>query len=370
MTTADASTTVEFTPKVFLQHVPPIANWIEWLALAQAATTLEQKLGLLHVGFDVEMQQSWRLEKDMTATERALFRLGVAEGELIPIIYRVKFYLGVADGWTQASLLRDEGLFAGDEPKYVILNPHGGYSERLQSQQRQVLARKAFDMLSARFFKPLIDVLERAERAERDEISWLYVQLLDLSLPLIQDFFRIDQKGCVRNLSKRWSDDRRPQSENQVIDFLLKLPRLLWNWKEGGISNYDSAADQQKKRELNGARRAVVDSAKLWMIEVLAELKELKVLEPWLLDFDEPCLAKLTEIALRNELSRHDHLVLETRKVATIDEACLLGSASGWLLKKHELMTAEAARLRSIKTAQLEMQEAAKRVAKLTGQQP
>jgi len=58
-------------------------------------------------------------------------------------------------------------------------------------------------------------------------------------------------------------------------------------------------------------------------------LDELNLLHRWILEFDNPCLAKLKEIALRRELSSHRHPVTEDRKVADIDEACYLGSSAG-----------------------------------------
>jgi hypothetical protein len=82
------------------------------------------------------------------------------------------------------------------------------------------------------------------------------------------------------------------------------------------------------------------------MVEVLVALGRLEVLRKYLLELLEPdpCLAKLKEIALREHFSNHHNLVREDRPVASLDEACYLGSEAAWLLKEYELMTKEYTR--------------------------
>jgi len=341
----------EFTPKDFLQQVPPIRTWPEWLKLAQAATTFEQKLGLLHVGFDVEVHANnkWALPGELTSTDR------------------LKFYFGTADGWTDASHFRYEGLLWSEEETYHTgRDKNHNAVKRTVSDQRQLLARKAFEMLARNYLRPMLHWLENTNHRDRDEDVWTRRFVLDPAFLMLQEFFAIE-KGGVRNLSGPYRD--RTPSEELAVEFLLKLPKLLWSWQEDEINSYDNAETKAEKEHDNQVARQTVAAAKLWIIEVLAELQELDLLKPWLIDdFDETCLAKLKEIALRRELRQNFHHVQKDRRAATIDEACFAGSEAAWLLKKRDVMVRENDRLRDIRHAQRERDEADERVRKLTGQ--
>lgn len=343
----------EFTPKDFLQHVPPIGTWAEWFKLAQAATTFEQKLGLLHVGFDVEVQANGKkaIPGKPTSTDR------------------LKFYFGVADGWTNASHFRYEGLLWSDEESYFVgRDKHHNALKRTVSEQRHLLARKAFDMLARNYLRPMLEWLKEANHRDHGEDAWVRRFLFDPAFLMIQEFFAIENGG-VRNLSGPYCD--RSPSEDLAVEFLLKLPKLLWSWQEDEIESYDSAETKAQKERDNPVARQVVAAAKLWIIEVLAELRKLDLLKPWLINgFDESCVTKLKEIALRRALMQNFHHVLKDRRAATIDEACFAGSEAAWLLKQRELMVRESDRLQAIRHAQRERDNADERVRKLTGGQP
>jgi len=346
MTVCDLpATPAEFTPRDFLQEVPPVRAWSEWLKLAQAATTFEQKLGLLHVGFDVETHVGGKL----AATDR------------------LKFYFDAADGWTETSSFRYEGLLWSQEETYHVgHDKHHNALKRTVSEQRQQLARKAFEMLARHYFKPMLHWLENANHRDRDEEVWMRRFLLDPAFLFIREFFAIERAG-VRNLTERYRD--RSPSEELVVEFLLKLPQLLWSWQEDEINSYDSAETKAGKERDNRLAAQIVAAAKLWIIEVLADLGELDLLTKWLVtDFDEPCVAKLEEIALRTKLKEHYHHVQKDRPATTIDEACFAGSEAAWLLKKRSLLVRENGRLREIQYAERERDEAAERVTRLTRQ--
>jgi hypothetical protein len=101
------------------------------------------------------------------------------------------------------------------------------------------------------------------------------------------------------------------------------------------------------------------------MIEVLAQLDRLDILKKWLLELDAACLAKLKEIAFRNKLDKYERD--EERNVATLDEACYLGSKSAWLLKEYELKKRESGRLSKIREARQRKAEADQTIAELSG---
>lgn len=328
-----------FGAAAFMHEVRPIRNWHEWVQLAQAATTFDQKLGLLHVGFDMWLDRREYDEPSYKADDR------------------LQFYFDVANGWTNARHFREEGLFRDDEPNYRINNR----IERTRSEQRQLLAQKAFDMLAQRYFKPKLSWLEEMDFQSREDRPIIRNYLRGLEFQLVMNFFT-PREGVMQNISLR--KDSRP-SERQVIDFLLKLPKLIWSWKEHEIMSYDREEERLRKEAYNCDERKAVATAKSWAIEMLSALDELEVLNDSSLELDETCLAKLTEIAFRTKLKHYYCPVSEDRRVLTLDEACLAGSAAAWMLKRHELVTNERARLQEIRTAEFEATKAAQRVAEL-----
>lgn len=344
-----------------MQEVRPPNSWGEWLGFTKESKTLTQKLGLLHGAFDFEMgREEWDSDKK--------------EYKAYTTADRLETFFGIADGWADKSLLRTKGIPWGEEPKYYVgRDKYGNSIERTESEQRQVLARKAFDMLVVHFFR-MPEVREDSYDRTNEENRWISRFVFGPLFPVVQNFFCIRMDGSrnkVRNLS--WRSEQRPQSEKQAVNFLLKLPKFLWEWKEPSVSYWGKSPEdkaRQKKEEENIlAMRAIVDGAKPWMIEILAELHELRLIGEWIRELDEPCLATLKEIALQNELAHHRrHPVTEDRKVATIDEACYTGSPAGWLLKKYELMTREHKRLTAIQEAEWARDKAAREVEELTRQ--
>ncbi|GEM_PF-1394943 len=345
--------------KQFMQVARPPRNWGEWLERARAAETIHEKLGLLHGAFEVELGRG-----DWDHAAKA-FREYSDSG-------RIETFFEIADGWADKDLLRTEGVRWSDEPRCRIGRDSRNQLERTESEQRQQLARKAFDMLVVNFFKmPEI----RGDEFDRGnmEARWIKDFVFGPLFPVVQNFFRIhnyEKEGhaYVRNLSLH--GEQRLQNEKVVVNFLLKLPKFLWSWKDPEISYWgkspEDVARQEKEKDGVLAMRTVVDGAKPWMIEVLAVLRELDLLEKWILELDGSCLAMLKKIALRNQFGTHIHPVTKDRRVVTIDEACYLGSPAGWLLKKHELMTREHKRLNAIRSAEWKRQDADRTIEKLT----
>lgn len=333
----------------FLEHVAPISTWGEWLKLADAATTYEQKLGLLHVGFDVE---------EMGPREK------YGEPNYTPYD-RLAFYFSVADGWTDSSNFRTKGLGWQDEPQYFAgwRDSDGVRRQKSQSEQRQLLAQKAFDMLVSNFFVKQAWVKEARFHSRTDEEKIRHL-LGDPVFLIVQEFFRAEE-GVIRNLAERHDNEHHRQKK--VIEFLLWLPPLLWNWTEKEIRPYDSEQETEKKKQRNQADASIVAQAKLWMIEVLSALRELNVLDPWVLELDRPCLTRLTEIALRNTFRCHPP-VSSDRPVATLDEACFLNSQAAWMVKKHGIMKEQYTLLQAISDAERQVEEARRKVAALTQQ--
>lgn len=62
----------------------------------------------------------------------------------------------------------------------------------------------------------------------------------------------------------------------------------------------------------------------------------------------------------------HRHPVLNDRPVATLDEACYVGSMTAWFLEEYELRKREHNRLELILEAERQKEEADQQIKKLT----
>jgi len=326
------------------REVRPIRNWHEFLAFWGKEETgiYDRMLGLLHVGFNVSLERGNWDEPDYDEIDR------------------IRFYLAIADGWTNyltwADPRNDVRYQAGYDEKGYPVNKTGG-------ELRQELARKAFDILAQKFFRGL-KLLDGGSRGDELNNAW-YERILSPQLfSDILNFFRSETRGesgsvVIRNISLH-----REMSHNEqfVIDFLLNLAQFLWSWERKESQKCRTLKQKELWEFANKERRSRVEMAKPWMIEVLNYIRRLDVLREWLLELNEPCLAKLKEIALRSKLSTFRHSVRENRPAVSIEEACYVDSAAGWLLKEYELKRAEQARLKEIREAEEARENADRRI--------
>lgn len=319
------------------REVRPIHSWNEFLEHWQEATTYEEMLGLLHVGFALPFDS------------------------VNDYIDKLVFYFGVADGWIDRDLLQTPA----DKEKFYRVGSSRGFNFRDEIKRprefRQMLAFKAFDMISQNFFKE--ESKNSSDRLTTNQGKWVASERL---LPVIQSFFRTEDRSFEKKYKNRnlhYWPEHRTHSEEHAIVFLLKLAEYIWDWKE---KEFTELSPCESEKKMATERRSFLDSAEPWMIDVLACLKRLDVLRKWLLELNEPCLAKLKGIALHNELKWHYHPVLHDRPVTTIDEACCAGSTAAWLLKEREIKKAEHERLSAVLVAELAREEAEKQLRRLT----
>jgi hypothetical protein len=333
---------VEATHNLFTREIRPIRNWHEWLERWQAAVSLEEMLGLLHVGFNVSLDCSQWSEKIYSNIDRLIF------------------YFMIADGWGDSSLLEIPEDRGND---YQVGRDHNGnVIHKTPSELRQLLAQKAFGVLCQNFFKA-----ELHEGRNGFEGDWETVVCSEQLFPIIQKYFRADDRRFssgihIRNLPYRHHEQS--HSGKLATNFLINLAKFIWRWKEHQIwlSNPDLGELEKQQRKV----RARLDAAKPWTVEVLSWLGELNVLREWIMELDRPCLAKLREIAMRQKLEGHRHSVAKERKVSTLDEACYVGSKSAWFLKEYELKRREHERLTSILEEQRKIEEADRKIKKLS----
>ncbi len=336
------------------REIQPIRNWNEWLERWLLAATIEEMLGLLHAGFNVPLEHSRYGEKEYDNIDRAVF------------------YLTIADGWADNDLLKtptDREL--GERECRFGRDQHGNRVHRTASELRQVVALKAFDILCLNFFRT--ELKKEGRYGESFGRFWEQGVASNRLFPVILDFFRTEELKAYEML---WLDRvrirnltcQRECSHNEELarNFLLNLARFIWEWKETDV-RLGYGEDQKKAIEKRDAEmRARLDAAKPWMVEVLVSLGGFDLLREWMLELNKPCLDKLKEIALRNKLDECLHPVTKDRKVATLDEACYLGSQVAWLLKEHELKVSENKRLNAIREAERKKEEANRRIKELT----
>ena len=340
---ASAKKEAEEVRSLISRKVRPFRNWSEWLDRWNQAEVLEEMLGLLHAGFQVPYYPCNSTEKEYT-------RLNC-----------VIFYLAIADGWQHHHWLENK-----DDRTYF--SGWKGEEFNCESKLRRMLASKAFKMLCQNFFgkfdKPQKDAQEYSQR------EWLEIIHSEKLLPAIQNFFRrqgvegMISSNSIRNLpGPDWKANQSPEVKT-ALGFLLNLAEVLWEWKEASIQRYCDPTEDELKKQASG--RARVEAAKLWMIEVLSMHEQLGFLSKRMLSLNAGCIEKLKEIAMRTELSSYSHHVSSSRPVETLEEAILAGSREALFLKRHEVAVAEDRRLREIKEAERQKNEAEEKLRKIT----
>lgn len=321
---------------LFSREIRPIRNWHEFLERWQVATTLEEMLGLLHAGFNVQLDQCVGDDRTYSSTDR------------------LKFYFRLADGWARSAL-----SLLGDSPedreeRYRFgHDQHGRTIYRSQNELRQIVARKAFDLLSTNFFSTA-----RCQDVVLEEI-W----------SMVKDFFRSEKSGLareriiIRNLSA--NREKISHQETLAVNFLLGFADFLWFWKKDEINDWDDKVCRQRKVEYNLFVRTRISEAMPWLIEILVFLKRLDILDPYILVLNDDCLAKLEEITKRSKLNPSDHPVKVERPVESLSEAILAGSLAANFLLRCRTMKKEYERLSAIREAEEEAESARRRVEEL-----
>jgi hypothetical protein len=329
------------------REIRPERNWHELMERWQAAVTKGDMEGVLHRGFSVSFEKGHYEEREYDHIDRLIF------------------YFIIADGWNdhyQLYLPTDK-----KERYFVGWDPNGNSVNKTQSELRQQLARKAFDVLCLNFFKE-VKLLGGGKYGNDFNYEWQKTIISGKLFPFIRHFFRAKKEHfgdriIICNLSRQ--NDKRSHNEEHAVNFLLNLTEFIFGWEETEITSWSNNKDVIKKH--NCKMRSILDASKPWMIEILTNLDRLDVLQKkWVLKFDKACLAKLKEIALHSSFSQHQDPVREDRPASTIDEACYLGSKAAWLLKKHELIIREHKRFEAISKEKRKKAEADSKIKNLT----
>ncbi|MCX6786572.1 MAG: hypothetical protein NTU85_02000 [Candidatus Kaiserbacteria bacterium] len=334
------------------REIRPIRNWYEWLLLWAKTETIEEMLGLLHVGFNVSLEKETPGELEYDEVDRIIF------------------YFTMADGWADGPSLRLPN--DGNKEYRTGFDLNGWVIKKRPFELRQQLAKKAFDMLCMNFFKTELRD-DRAGSSPEFQTEWEKIVTSKRLFPIIQKFFEVKDlpvNGMVkiRNFSER--NEKRSHNEQLVVKFLLNLTEFVWEWKEDEIPWFTPDKEKERVENQNVEMHSRLNSSKPWMTEVLIGLDEIDTLARWMIKIDENCLSKLRVIAFSTELRKFKkHPVKRDRRVATLEEACFAGTPAAIFLKTRELVMREHTRLTKILKAEQVLEKASRKVEELTAKQ-
>lgn len=329
---------------LFSREIRPLRNWSEWLDRWQSAVSIEEMLGLLHMGLTVSTKTSHDIE---------------------PAVSPFEFYLKIADGWAfESNFITDNRDYTTG---YVYGKDQYGHPCNVSlGNLRRIVAQKAFDELCIHYFKC---TPYQHQGYSEDKDAWVerWREKVDArKLELLMSFFKIEDNQ-LKNLQRGL---RHSHNEKLAVDFLLHLAVFIWQWKDREVGDWMTPSNREKWIDKNNRFRDLLGKAKLWMIEVLADLHEIGQLHNrHIYKLDKACLDKIKEIAMRVQFESHASLQVlgfnETRPVATLEEACYAGSPCAWFLKKYELVSNEDERLKALAEAEKERRKVEARIKEL-----
>lgn len=321
---------------LFSKPIRTRTSWRQWLVQWNGAETFEEMSNLLFDGFITPLKDGseymWG-HREYTREDRILF------------------YLKQADGW-------DEYLFFDRKGDYSTQYPlHERKTGKLEMQTmrdlRKKLAEKAFEELCVHFFKVSPSDPQREERHE-----WMHRWITKMTPTVfagVMSFYRIEpqERHDDMKIVNLPSASNPSHHEKTAINFLLELSKFIWEWKECKIESWHKPEEQQQIGEDNTLMRNLIDSAQLWMIEILARLGEINMLRSEMFKLSDACVAKITEIAMRSWFTDgySGQPVRKARRVLTLHEACVVNSAAAWFLHRRQLLIDENERLWKLRRA-------------------
>lgn len=324
--------------------VRPIQSLQELRKLFKETGHLEILMKLLDIGFDVPLGTT---EDGKPECEEDV----------------ISFYLSVANGWNDVSLFEKP---AGNEflpyPHVCVgFDQRGNKILKAQPQILRMVAQKAAEVLAVRFFKNLAEV-------EVNSIDKEWAKLVfGSAFPALLKFFEIKKSDKGVKITNLPQVDQLSAKEEPVIAFIIKLAIFLISWCpsseeawEESWYNKEGADEGEKER-----RTALVDSSRLWIIEILDKLNRLDVLEDHVLAIPPTCAEKIQEIALRTEGEEYMPPTYQKKRAESVEEAVFMGSRAARLYLHYKIAKSEHERFMAIKKAEDAAAEAINRVKEL-----
>jgi hypothetical protein len=311
-TTADAATLRAGHPllKVFDRKM---SGWDTWLHLWNGADFTEQRIGLLHSGFELYLKDP---------REQA---------------QRLAFYLEVADG----HLMPSEAFRAPRESAVGYQDPLDAPSEQFRRQfVRSELARTAFSLVVRRFLRP-------GHRQSTVSIDWAVITQPEAFYAILR-FFRVDpDRECLVNLGSQPGSAFDERLWHKSAAFIRDF--CTYGWGRSGFSNALNLLPDAELTVENMAALERFRKARPEMIEMMIASGQGRHLiqDAGYYQFDTPCWEKLKEWALRPlsvpnvpELGE-----IEMRKPVTVNQALAHGSYPAQILLLRRIRQLELANI-------------------------
>lgn len=347
----------EIAERLHHGRLAPYESYKEWFADLGAATNdgnYSRIVSVLHNGWSYPLP----------------YRLSYPASLNPEYVDRLEVYLAIANDWESHEYFRSpHHRGSGPEEAFNMLRSGRGIERLSASALRQDLARTTFDIVLRQYFakqETLPDMTDHRHAAFNNTTF-----LGSREFRIVREFLAL-RKGRfsgheIPNLPTAGMIERSPLNRH-LATWLLRLPEMIWKWEAPEISSYLDEAEKRERTELIARVTASLPEMRHWMIEVLYVLGELEVLNQWLFELDEACLAQLHEIALRSKLgytNATQFLISGTRPAQTLEEAMLAGSLAAALLVRRQMGDTAAEALRQVRAAQNAEEEAARRTREL-----
>lgn len=315
-----------------------IVNWHQWKKAFEEATRVDEKIGLLRIGFFVSSDRGGYGEPDYKAGER------------------ICYYLRLANGHCDSSNMRGKG--DGDfSPHNRVRTPHGEVFKL--SELRLLVARAAFDTLAVNFFKSKVHEVRRDTYPD-----WAYALSEGNVLKELMRFFRIapgrfTSRHTIINFPDKHYQGNTHNGE-LARQFLDDLICFAWEFRHFG--RHESPEDQEYSRRLEKIKphlvRIMTHTGRIW----------------WLLrpnfPINDACMRVLNNSALTWVMGRHMPIYdsERDRTAATVEEAAADGCQTAQVLLLLRNRDCEHARLEEIRQAKWQAASLERRVEVLQGQ--
>lgn len=304
------------------KEVTHIQSWGQWKERWEKESCTEILHSLLHFGFGVSADWNEAIE-------------------------RLCLYLEIADNGDERS-----SVFSSKDDWQFQTYRAFGSEVNTKAGLREVLAKKAFQMLCQNFFK----------NTEKSEYhwklpSWARIVIVPQVLTKLFWFFQLDYQGDTLNLHRITESEHHKQI---VRDFVHDFCLFVWECGDSAYHNY---------QEITEEVRTAFRQARPDIITLLAGLGELDLLLKGdrYEEIDKACLKKLKNLAFGYELWLPDvnDFHGNRRKPRTIEEACLGKSQAARVLLVLQTLSAEKKRFDKMRELKEQHREAEKKLTEL-----
>jgi len=259
-----------------------------------------------------EWLAQWKAAKYQAEMLGLLHCLADEENYILNVPEGVSFALEIADDY--------DGYFDGYED----------YDRQELARARKTIAQKAFQVLCLKFFKTPTRFEEKPH--------WWWMLSHEVLFQKVLWFLRPEQRNY-------WYESERLDHPQDLFQkFLEEFPQVGWEYPSL-YHRYEGRWSQE-----DDGMQARMIAARPRFVEIILKTRRVHWLSGQ--ELDDACIAKLTELALREKLSlppKLDGSHEDThRKPESLEEAALGGSVPAKMLLLHKIIGEERQRLAAL----------------------